>query len=545
LNNDFDKIRLKSWTIYIHKNFRNKGFEQALLAGEEELQKHYRSTAIGSSQFARVYKLTVGFNGVERGVYFKQYLYRSGCDFIKHLVRASRAKRAFNATKMLAENGFGAPAIVAMGERKPGLFHTRNFLVTLEVEGAKQIHQLVADRSENLTKEQLRDKRELIGALGQTIGRMHTKDIFHGDLRLGNVLARQESNGWQFFFLDNERTKKFRRLPVRLCLKNLVQLNMFRSATMSNTDRMRFFKKYLTENGKSKEEGKALIHKVVEKTKRRLSKRRELKKGLKKCLRTNEKYLRIKTGKYLTVFDRYFCQGAEPLDFIKQADAMMDDGRILKNGDTCYVSRLTWNGKDVAVKRYNHKGFIHSLRHTIKKSRAHRGWLHGHWLGMLNIATPRPLAYIEQRRGTLVWKSYLVTQYVRGRTLHNLLKDSSASKEQRAKVTQEFKELLDRLGKYRISHGDLKHTNILITENGPVLTDLDGMKTHRCGWLYKISHTRDVERFVKEGPNNNAIPYDMKINSASCFPITLTSKFFTLVLPASPIFSLNCRFSIS
>jgi len=222
--------------------------------------------------------------------------------------------------------------------------------------------------------------------------------------------------------------------------------------------------------------------------------------GLKKRLRTSKRYLRIKTGSYIAMFDRGFCQNAESLDFIEKIDTLMDKGQILKNDDTSYVSRLTWNSKDVLVKRYNHKGFIHSLRHTIKRSRARRNWLHGHRLGMLDIATPRPLAYIEQRRGLLVWQSYLVTKYIEGQKLYDFLRNSNVADEQRSIAMQQIKYLLDKMGKYRITHGDLKHTNILVTKNGPVLTDLDGMKVHRCNCMYKIKQEKDLKRFLERHP---------------------------------------------
>jgi len=205
------------------------------------------------------------------------------------------------------------------------------------------------------------------------------------------------------------------------------------------------------------------------------------------------------------VFDTDFCRGADPLDFIKQIDSLMDKGQILKDGNTCYVSHLTWNGKDVVVKRYNHKGFVHSLRHTIKRSRARRGWLHAHRLGMLKIATPRPLAYIEQRKGMLVWKSYLMTEYVEGQKLYDFLRDSKIEQEERSKVTQQVKELLNRLGEHRISHGDLKHSNILITDNSPILTDLDGMKVHKQNWTYQRRRTKDHARLLKDWPGEDVI----------------------------------------
>jgi tRNA A-37 threonylcarbamoyl transferase component Bud32 len=277
LNICFDKIQGGNYTLYIHRNFRNDIFEQALLDGEKELREHYRLTTIRSSKFARVYKFTVRFDDVDKRVYFKQYLCRSVWDFVKDFVRASRAERAFKATEMLDENGFDVPTIIAMGRFRHGFCHTTNFLVTLEIEDAEQIYQFISDLQKD-GKLETRDRRELIRAFGQAIGKMHAKGIFHGDLRLGNILARQEKGRWRFFFLDNERTRKFYRLPARLRLKNLVQVNMFPPAAMSNTDRMRFFREYWAENEKAKIKKADLVEKVLKKTRRRLGKKEKSKK---------------------------------------------------------------------------------------------------------------------------------------------------------------------------------------------------------------------------------------------------------------------------
>ncbi|MHC4423871.1 MAG: lipopolysaccharide kinase InaA family protein [Planctomycetota bacterium] len=172
----------------------------------------------------------------------------------------------------------------------------------------------------------------------------------------------------------------------------------------------------------------------------------------------------------------------------------MQGGQILKNGDTCFVSRINLAGQDIVVKRYNHKGIIHSARHTIKKSRARRCWLHAHRLTMLNIATPRPLAYVEQRRKKLVWKSYLITKYVDGQKLRDFLQDNKPGQEKHSKVTRQLMELLAKLEKHRVTHGDLKHTNILLTSEGLVLTDLDSMRVHRYGWTYRWKRGKDIAR---------------------------------------------------
>lgn len=103
----------------------------------------------------------------------------------------------------------------------------------------------------------------------------------------------------------------------------------------------------------------------------------------------------------------------------------MNNGKILKNDETCYESRVMWNGKDEVVRRYNHKGLVHSLLHTIKKSDACRAWLNAHRLEMLDIATPIPLAYVEQRNGGLIWKSYFINKYIEGQKICHLIQDNT------------------------------------------------------------------------------------------------------------------------
>jgi tRNA A-37 threonylcarbamoyl transferase component Bud32 len=269
----FDIIRRHNCTLFINKKFRNDELEQALSTGEKALQEHYELTPVQSSVVSRVYKFTTNFDDKKRCVYFKQYLFRSSLDFIKHIIYSSRAKRAFKATLMLEKNGFETPRVVAMGEHKSSFFDRGNFLVTIGLEGAKQIHQFIPDKLEDLSKEQLNDLRELIRTFGHIVGKLHAARIFHGDLRLGNVLVKRQKDGWHIFFIDNERTRKFRRLPSRLRLKNLVQANMLISECITKTDRMRFFKAYLSLNPQVQNRRAVWAKKIVSKTSRRLSRK--------------------------------------------------------------------------------------------------------------------------------------------------------------------------------------------------------------------------------------------------------------------------------
>jgi tRNA A-37 threonylcarbamoyl transferase component Bud32 len=390
-------------------------------------------------------------------------------------------KREWRGLSFLASRGLSAPKPLFYGQTED-----KRWAVVVEK---------IADSSTVLDvfkETQDPDKElDLLVSVCKELAKQHSKGVLQEDLHLGNFLLR----GDNVFTLDAGQMRFLRREAGRK--SSISQLAMLASCLPdTNTESISTLcKEYF--NARRWRLGKS--DQISFQKQLAVHRKRTLRKGLKKCLRTSKRNLRVKTGRYIAVFDRDFCQEAKPPDFIKQIDALMDEGQILKNGNTCYLSHLMWNGKDVVVKRYNHKGFIHSLRHTIKRSRARRGWLHGHRLAMLDIATPKPLAYIEQLKKKLVWKSYLVTEYVEGQKLYDFLRNSNIAEEQRSIAMRQVQNLLDKIGKYRITHGDLKHTNILITDNGPTITDLDGMKVHKWNWAYKISRAKDFRRFTKYG----------------------------------------------
>ena len=203
-------------------------------------------------------------------VYLKRYLCRSTLDFVKHFFRSSRARRAFNASLMLQQNGFGTPVLVGLFERRLGPFRTDNCLLTEEVENAGSMTQFLLEKFVGCGGDVIAERRGLIRAFAEMVGRMHAKGIFHGDLRLGNVLAVKEEQNWRFFLIDNERTRKFVRLPARLRLKNLVQVNMFYADGITNTDRVRFFRAYLSASSYTEIDHRRWARKVIAKTNRRL-----------------------------------------------------------------------------------------------------------------------------------------------------------------------------------------------------------------------------------------------------------------------------------
>ncbi len=257
--------------LWLAAKWKDSPLKESLAQGARSLAGTYALVRVPASKNVEVYKFACDSGRF----FFKQYHWRSPWDRIKHLFRPSRAARTVTATAMLEANGFAAPEIVAMGGGCPGWLATDPFLLTCEVENSLSLHLFVEQRLGPSTASLAR-KREFIRTFGRFVGRLHARNISHGDLHLCNILVRlsgEEPSENDFVLIDNERTVQFRSLPDRLRLKNLVQCNLFRTNALSSTDRMRFFKSYLAENSALTPVAKAWLRRVVRITEQRLAKR--------------------------------------------------------------------------------------------------------------------------------------------------------------------------------------------------------------------------------------------------------------------------------
>jgi serine/threonine protein kinase len=226
---------------------------------------------LGSSKFALVLRFNILFKAKVYSIVLKKYFIRNFSDCLKFIFRKTRAQRAYEAGQMLIENGFLTPPAVA---------HGKQFLMTMDVKDSTQLFKLL----ETLPPEK---KKTMIEQFAKTIGKMHDKGIVHGDLRLGNVLVKStighferseaesrnllKEENFQFYFLDNERTRKYEQVPWKLRVKNLVQINMHRDNVDEN-DRKLFFDTYLAQQSKSIDAHK-LSEEIILKTNKRLLKK--------------------------------------------------------------------------------------------------------------------------------------------------------------------------------------------------------------------------------------------------------------------------------
>lgn len=180
-------------------------------------------------------------------------------------------------------------------------------------------------------------------------------------------------------------------------------------------------------------------------------------------------------------------------------DGAIEAGKSLKRGRSSTVALVDVGGRSLVIKRYNIKGFGHWLKRFWRPSRAWHSWVEGNRLGFLGIATPKPLAIIERRWCGLRGRSYLVTECIAGDNLLTRLPPDSQRPAPDEEL-QALQRLMADLARERISHGDLKGTNLLWDRNQWALIDLDALCQHAREGRFRAAFRKDRARLLRNWP---------------------------------------------
>ena len=196
---------------------------------------------------------------------------------------------------------------------------------------------------------------------------------------------------------------------------------------------------------------------------------------------------------------------AAMLPVLEQADALIDQGHLYKTGGAASVARIDVNGRPLVLKRYNIKNTAHWFKRFWRPSRAWHSWIEGHRLEFLGIATPRPLAVLEQRVIGLRSRAYLVTEYADGPDLIECFAPYVDSGEVPEAQLQALQALLKQLIHERISHGDMKGHNLFWQDGQWSLIDLDAMCQHATQLSFAPAFARDRARLLRNWPSGSAL----------------------------------------
>ncbi len=196
-------------------------------------------------------------------------------------------------------------------------------------------------------------------------------------------------------------------------------------------------------------------------------------------------------------FDRFLVHerkyGSEALSsLLDNLDERMENGKLLKSGNTATVALVEAGGRKLVVKRYNIKGTGHWVGRMFRKSRAWVSWANALRLEFLGINTVTPVALVEERFGPLRRKAYFVSEYIDGPDASRIRETINPDKEISAVA-----KLVRELTAAGVSHGDLKASNFLLAGEGAVIIDLDSMKEHHSEAARQKAQAKDRERFLR------------------------------------------------
>jgi tRNA A-37 threonylcarbamoyl transferase component Bud32 len=169
----------------------------------------------------------------------------------------------------------------------------------------------------------------------------------------------------------------------------------------------------------------------------------------------------------------------------------------LKSGNTCTVGLAEIAGRNVVVKRYNIKSWLHGIGRLWRRSRASISWANAHRLRMHAIATAAPLALVERRFGPCRLQAYFLADFIDAPDMETWMRDRQVDADTKELAAGKLARLMYKLRLLQIAHGDMKATNIYIDGTEPVLIDLDSMGHYHCRRWFERKHVRDLQRLLR------------------------------------------------
>jgi len=250
----------------------------------------------------------------------------------------------------------------------------------------------------------------LLKQLAALIAEHHEAGLKQTDLHLGNFLLSEND----IYTIDGatiDTSQKGKSLSEAISIKNL---GLFLAQLNSSFEHLFYVTFQAYKAKRSWHVEKNLFDHLLKEVKSQRKKRH--KKYLHKIFRESTSFIYHKSWNSYMVCKRNFYYG-KMKQLIADPDSVIVSSRLLKDGNSSTVALTLVNNKLIVVKRYNIKNFIHGLKRCPRKTRAWASWLNAHKLKLLNIPTPKPIAFFEKRWGPFRSTSYYISEYIDGTDL--------------------------------------------------------------------------------------------------------------------------------
>lgn len=181
---------------------------------------------------------------------------------------------------------------------------------------------------------------------------------------------------------------------------------------------------------------------------------------------------------------------------IAALEALLEDtAEALKHDRTTTVMRVPMGDDWMILKRYNPRNGWHKIKRALRRSRARRCWNMSYAFQQAGLNVARPIMMCEQRFGPFRGNAYFVSELLAGPELLAAL--PQMNRVEQGLVKHALDDAFVRMREAKISHGDLKASNLIWSNNTLYFIDLDAAKQHWTHLGWQRSHRKDRKRFLK------------------------------------------------
>ncbi|RBP48883.1 lipopolysaccharide kinase InaA family protein [Arenicella xantha] len=184
-----------------------------------------------------------------------------------------------------------------------------------------------------------------------------------------------------------------------------------------------------------------------------------------------------------------------PTDIAALERLLADTADALKHDRTTTVMRVPVRDDWLILKRYNPRNAWHKVKRALRRSRARRCWNMSYAFQQAGLNVARPIMMCEHRFGPFRGNAYFASELLDGSELLTALPQMDEANQ--AKVKQALDDAFQRMRSAKISHGDLKASNLIWSNNALYFIDLDAAKQHWTLFGWHRSHRKDRRRFLK------------------------------------------------